>query len=55
MFTNHMYSYLTMCKQIADDGLNYWCCVAVMLGAIQLCASGWAQAHLEYYPRSIHL
>ena len=37
MFTNHMYSftnnvyyYLTMCKQIAYVGLNYWCCVAVV-------------------------
>ena len=44
MFTHHMclltnpvYNYLTMCKQIADVGLNYWCCVAVMLGAICLC------------------
>ena len=47
LLTNHVYSYLTMSKQIADVGLNYWCCVAVMLGAILL----WALAHLEYYLR----
>ena len=25
MFTNHMYNHLTMCKQIADVGLNCLC------------------------------
>ena len=41
MFTNHMYSltshvcnYLTMCKWIIDVGLNCWCCIAAMLGAV---------------------
>ena len=53
--TNHVYNYLTMCKQIADVGLNYWCCVAAMLGAICLCAGKWALALLEYYLISINL
>ena len=35
--------------------LNYWCCVAAMLGVICLCAARWALAHLEYYLLSIHL
>ena len=34
LLTSHMYNYLTMCRQIIDVGLNYWCCMAVMLGAI---------------------
>ena len=46
MFTNHRYNYLTMCKQIADVGLNY-CFIAVVLGAISLCADKGALAHLE--------
>ena len=54
MFTNHMYNYLTMCKQIADVGLNFWC-VAVVLGDISLCAGRWALACLEYYLLSICL
>ena len=55
MFTNHVYNYLTMCKQIADIGLNNWCYVAVMVGAICLCTGMWALAHLEYYLLSICL
>ena len=34
MFSNHMYNYLTMCKQIDDVGLKYWCCETAVLGAI---------------------
>ena len=34
--TSHVYNYLTMCRWIVDVGLNYRCCVAVMLGAISL-------------------
>ena len=48
MFTNHVYNYLTVCKQIADVELNYWCCVTAVLGAIRLCAGRWALARLEY-------
>ena len=55
IFTNHVHNYLTMCKEIADVGLNYWCCVAAILGAIGLCAGMWALGHLEYYLLSIRL
>ena len=54
LLTNHGYNYLTMCKQTADV-LNYWCCVAAVLGAICLCAVRWALTHLEYYLLSIRL
>ena len=49
MFTNHMYNYLTMCKQIADVGLSYWCWVSAVLRAICSCAGRWSLASLEYY------
>ena len=55
LLTSHAYNYLIMCRQIVDVGLNYWCCVPAMLGAISLCARRWALAHLEYYLLSIHL
>ena len=32
--TSHVYNYLTMCREIIDVGLNCWCCIAAMLGAI---------------------
>ena len=34
LLTSHVYNYLTMCRQIIDVGLNCWCCIAAMLGAI---------------------
>ena len=32
--TSHVYNYLTMCRRIIGFGLNCWCCIAAMLGAI---------------------
>ena len=54
LITNHMYNHLTMCKNIADVGMNCSCKLAV-LGAIWLCAGRWALADLECYLFSIHL
>ena len=34
LLTSHVYNYLTMCKRIIDVGLNCWCCIAAMPGAI---------------------